>query len=83
MPAFRCAHEQLGDDCLVALTLLLGSRGSAAARSYSGVSRGALARRRPKALREVGRTSRTPLSRRGQAGQQYGGHHHSVSVVRW
>ncbi|CBJ31103.1 WD-repeat protein, putative [Ectocarpus siliculosus] len=42
-------------------------------------------RRRPKVLREVGRTPRVPLSQSsgGGGGGSYGGHRHSVSVVQW
>ncbi len=50
-------------------------------RSAAAAAAAAARRRRPKELREIGRTPRTPLSQ--SSSSSYGGHRHSVSVVRW
>ncbi|CAM9742078.1 unnamed protein product [Pylaiella littoralis] len=82
-----------GADCTVALFDLDGAgenkppsvrSGKANEVFYRSRSAAAAAsrRRRPKELREVGRTPRVPLSQSGN-GSSYGGHRHSVSVVQW
>lgn len=54
---------------------------SRVSRSYGPNRSTPVRKRRPRELREVGRTSRMPLSQSGTT--SHGGHRHSVSVVRW